>query len=132
MPAFVKMLGHSFNKCSAVAGMGDRLVTIDMDRKLGAVPLWGRGAGSPSNTLSPGPKPTSIPSGILIYPTVWPQYTNVKDRTDRQWSDSIGRTVLQTVAQKAVTESGTGVEEPTEGRERSPFLTGVRWWIQKG
>jgi len=40
-------------------------------------------------------------------PTVWPQYTNVTDRTgqtgdDRQWSDSIGRTVLQTVAQKLI------------------------------
>jgi len=28
------------NKCSAVAEMGDRLATIDMDRKLGAVLLW--------------------------------------------------------------------------------------------
>jgi len=42
----------------------------------------------------------------LIRPTVWPQCTNVTDRTgqtdrqDRQQSDSIGRTVLQTVAQK--------------------------------
>ena len=39
---------------------------------------------------------------ILIRPTVWPQCTNVTDRTDRhrQQSDSIGRTVLQMVAQK--------------------------------
>jgi len=43
----------------------------------------------------------------VIRQTVWPQYTNVKDRQtdgtdiqDRQRSDSIGRTVLQTVAQK--------------------------------
>jgi len=44
-----------------------------------------------------------MPSFILIHPTVWPQYTNVTDREDRQdsqWSDSIGRTILQTVAQK--------------------------------
>jgi len=41
-----------------------------------------------------------MPSFILIRPTVWPQYTNVTDRTDRQRTDSIGRTVLQTVAQK--------------------------------
>jgi len=34
------------NKCSAIADMGDRLATIDMDRKLGAVPLWGGEAGS--------------------------------------------------------------------------------------
>jgi len=38
------------------------------------------GAGSLSNTMWPGPRPTSIPSGILIHPTVWPQYTNVTDR----------------------------------------------------
>jgi len=48
-----------------------------------------------------------MPSFILIHPTVWPQYTNVTDRTDRQTqtpyailSDSTGRTVLQAVAQK--------------------------------
>jgi len=33
------------------------------------------GAGSPSNTLLPGPRPTSVPSGILIHPAVWLQYT---------------------------------------------------------
>jgi len=50
-----------------------------------------------------------MPSFILIRPTVWPQCTNVTDRqtdrqdtTDRQRTDSIGRTVLQTVAQKAL------------------------------
>jgi len=44
-----------------------------------------RGAGSPSNTMWFGPMPTSIPSGILIHPTVWPQYTNVTNKeTDRQ------------------------------------------------
>jgi len=34
--------------------------------------FWG-GAGSPSNTKSPGPRPTSISSGILIYAAIWPQ-----------------------------------------------------------
>ena len=34
------------------------------------VPLSMGGVGSPSNTMSPGPKPTSVPSGILIQPTV--------------------------------------------------------------
>ena len=29
--------------------------------------------GSPSNTMWPGPRPTCLPSGILIHPTVWPQ-----------------------------------------------------------
>jgi len=88
------------NKCSAVAQKGDRLATIDMGQKLGAVcvcPFW---AGSPSNTMWPGSRPTSVPSGILIHPTVWPQYANGQtdgQRTDRRW-----RTVLQTVAQKPI------------------------------
>jgi len=31
-------------------------------------------AGSPSNTaVFPGPRPTSVPSGILIHSAVWPQ-----------------------------------------------------------
>ena len=45
----------------------------------------GRGTGFLSNTMSPGPRPTSVPvvpSGILIHPTFWPQYTNVTDRED--------------------------------------------------
>jgi len=47
--------------------------------------------------------PISKPSFILIHPTVWPQYVKVtdrRDRQDRQLSDSIGRTVLEKVAQK--------------------------------
>jgi len=79
-----------------------------MGRKLGVSPPFeGGGAGSPSNTMW-GPRPTCMPNFILIRPTVWPQYTNFTDRqtdrqtdrADRQRSDSIGRTVLQTVAQK--------------------------------
>ena len=67
-------------------------------------PFGGGGAGSPSETMWPGPRPTCMPSFILIHPTVWPQCTNVTDRQtdrqDRQRSDSIGRNVLQMVAQK--------------------------------
>ena len=68
----------------------------------GLCPFRGGGAGSPSNTMWPGPRPTCMPSFILIYPTVWPQYTNVRQdrQTQSQRSDIIGRTVLQTVAQK--------------------------------
>ena len=44
-----------------------------------AVSLSVGGTGSPSNKLSPSPRLTSVPSGILIHPTVWPQYTNVTD-----------------------------------------------------
>jgi len=51
-----------------------RLATIGMNRKLGTVPpfLW-RGAKSPSNTMWPGPRPTSMPSAILILPALWSQ-----------------------------------------------------------
>ena len=49
-----------------------------------------------SNTMWLASRPTSMPSFTLIHSTVWPQYTNV---TDRQRCDSIGQTVLQTVAQ---------------------------------
>jgi len=50
-------------------------------------------ATSASNTMSSGP--TSVSSGILIHPTVWPQYTNViqTGQTGRR-SRSIGRTVI--------------------------------------
>jgi len=55
-----------FNKSSAAAKTGDRLDTADMDRKVGgALPLFAViGAGSSSNTMSPGPRPTCIQSGI--------------------------------------------------------------------
>ena len=85
----------------SAAEMGDRLATIDRGRKVGdraAVPLSVGEDGSPSNTMLPWLRSISFLSGILIHPTVWPQYTNVTDRQDRQRSDSIGRTVLQTVA----------------------------------
>jgi len=73
-----------------------------MDRNLGeAVPLLGGGAGFPTNTLSPGRRPTITLSFILIHPTVC-HNTPIErqDKTDRQPSDNTGRTVLQTVAQK--------------------------------
>jgi len=64
------------------------LATIDMGGKVGEgllCPFLVGGAGTPSNIMWPGPRPISVPSGILIHPTVWPQYTNVTDRhTDRQ------------------------------------------------
>ena len=55
-----------------------RLVTIDMGRKLGAVPPILGGAWSSSNIKSPEPRLTSIPSGILIHPAVWPQRTQAE------------------------------------------------------
>ena len=49
-----------------------RLATTDMGRNLGDCAPWG-GAGSASNTMLPGTRPTIVPSGILINPAVWPQ-----------------------------------------------------------
>ena len=49
-----------------------RLATIDIGLKLeGFAPFWGGGAGSPSSTKSIGPRPTSIPSGILIHVAIF-------------------------------------------------------------
>jgi len=82
---------------------------------------------SSSNKMSPGPRPTSIASGILIYPTVWPQYTNVTERTDRQRFGSIGRTVLQTVAPKLVIDVRSGLDmsrgRQYDSRRRSLIAT---------
>jgi len=96
-------------KSWAVAEMGDHLATIDNCQKLGAVPIlggtgspshsvawaeanlhskwypdavplfFGGGSWYPSNTKLLGPRPTSIPSGILIHPAVWPQQTWAKN-----------------------------------------------------
>ena len=56
-----------------------RFATTDMGRKVGegAVPL-GVELG-PHLTLLPGPRPTVIPSGMLIRPAVWPQQTWAKN-----------------------------------------------------
>ena len=55
----------------------------------------------------------------FIRPTVWPQYTNITDRTEQtgQRPDSIGRTVLQTVAQKWSVQFSLDVR--SRGRTRS-------------
>jgi len=42
-------------------------------RKVGGCCAFPWGAGSPSNTTLPGPRPTFVPSGILIHLAVWPQ-----------------------------------------------------------
>ena len=59
-----------------------RFATIDMGRKLGwraLSPFWGGElgphltAGSPSNPVSLGQRPASLPSFILIDSAIWPQ-----------------------------------------------------------
>jgi len=49
--------------------------------------IWGVGARCSSKTMWPGPRPTSTSSFILIYPIVWPKYTNI---TDKRQIDSKG------------------------------------------
>jgi len=56
-PVWPRCSRCSTDKCSALAETGDRLATIDIGRKLGAVPLLGGGAGSPCNTMRSGPRP---------------------------------------------------------------------------
>ena len=56
-----------YDKCSAVAEMADRFSKMDTGRKLGVgCCAPDRGTGFPSNTMSPGPRHTSVPSRILI------------------------------------------------------------------
>ena len=59
------------------------LGTTDMGHKLGGCAPLG-GAGSLSNTMWPWPSPTSMPSFILIHPTVWPQRYRQTDGLDRE------------------------------------------------
>jgi len=56
-------------------GPSSRLATINMERRLGgsaSPPLWGGGLG-PHRYKVPGLKPSSVPSGTLVHPDVWPQ-----------------------------------------------------------
>jgi len=80
-----------------------RLGTIGMGRKLGAVPLWGEDLGSQLTQCSQG---RDLPACQVSSWSVEPFGHNTptsqsgQDRQERQRSDSIGLTVLQTVAQK--------------------------------
>jgi len=75
-------LVSALNKSSAVAEMGDHLATIDMGRKVGGYCARPWRELGPSNTMWTMLRPTSVPSGILIHPTVWRQYTNITDSRD--------------------------------------------------
>ena len=57
--------------------MRDRLATIRMGQKLGAVPLWGRELGPHLAQCGHGRglPPYQEASGILIHPAVWLQQT---------------------------------------------------------
>ena len=55
------------------------MATIDMGEKRGAAVPLSRTAGTTSNTMWPVPRSTSVPSGVFIYPAVWPQQTWAKN-----------------------------------------------------
>jgi len=65
---------NKHNKSSTVAKMGDRGHNRHAPKRGGgaAVSLLTI-AGNPSNTKWPGLRSTSVPSGVLIHPAVWPQ-----------------------------------------------------------
>jgi len=69
-------LGRDLPPYQVASWSSSHFVTIDMGWKVGrgAVPL-SRGAESPFNTMSPGPRPTTVPNGIFIHLAVWPQQT---------------------------------------------------------
>ena len=69
-------------------------------------------------------------SFMLIHPAVWPQHTNVTNRqTGRQKtgqrSDSIGRTVLQTVAQKPFQAGTFDTETLLRSCQQKTVIDGV-------
>jgi len=62
---------HGIKKCQTIRYHLKKYCNT-AGRKLGggAMPLWGRGAGSLPNTIWPGPSPASMQSFILIIPSV--------------------------------------------------------------
>jgi len=94
--------------------MGDRLATTDMDRK--------EEAGSPSNTMWPGPRTTSVSSGILIHPAVWPQQT---------WAENWGSVVPHPLLGRgAGSLSNTTWPEPRPISAPSDILIHPAMWAQ--
>jgi len=61
------------NKSSAVAEMGDRGHNRHGPKRGGLLCPFRGGAGSPSNTVWPGPRSTSVPIGVFIHPALSPQ-----------------------------------------------------------
>jgi len=91
--------GAKCNKRSAVAEMGDRARAKWAEKclwLLGPFP-WAGWAGSPSNIMAHGPRPRLPPYQVRSW-SMKPFGHNtptLQDRTDRQRSDSIGRTVCR-------------------------------------
>jgi len=125
-PSSIQLFGHNWHRlkiggCASLRGAGfpsntvawaeaylctkmaswfiQPFATIDMGWKVGrvAVPFFGAGrAQSPSNTMLPVPRPTSVPSGILIHLAIWPQKTWAKNwQLCRFWKFGLGPHLTQ-------------------------------------
>jgi len=102
-PTSWKIYVENLNKCSAVAEMGDRLRTIDMGRKLGGCARFGQGELGPHVTQCGQGRglPACQVSSWSVKPFGHHNTPTLQTgQIDRQWSNSIGRTILQTVTQK--------------------------------
>jgi len=66
--------GVDYNS-SAVAEIGDSGHNRHGPKRGELLCPFRGGAGSPSNTMWPGPRSTSVPSGVFIHRAVWPQQT---------------------------------------------------------
>ena len=64
--------------------MASRSIKPDMGQNWGGCALFEGGELGPYLTMWSGPRPTFVPSFILIHRNVWPQYTNVTDRQTGQ------------------------------------------------
>jgi len=74
----------------------------------------------------PGPIPTCLPSFILIYqPFGHSTPTSQTGQTDRQRSDSIGQSILQTVAQKDCQSRQIGKEDAIDGRKWRKLIKNI-------
>ena len=67
-------------KSSAAAEMGDRGHNRHGPNRWGAAVPLSRRAGTPSNTIWPGPRSISVPSGVFIHSVIWSQRT-----VDKNW-----------------------------------------------
>jgi len=112
-PCITKSLGPTSTSLSTFVPSGILIHQAVWPKQTwtGCFPFWWGGAGSPSKTMWPGPRPTSMPS--LFEPFGHNLHQRYRqNRTDRQRSDSIGRTVLQTVAQKQKYDSNEIMSRP--------------------
>jgi len=69
------------------------LATMDIGRKLGALPLFGEGELGPLRNMASDESYLHV-KFHLIRPTVWPQYTNVTDKTGQNRQNRTGNGLI--------------------------------------